>query len=125
MAKFAKLDSENIVISVESVANSDCAGGTYPESESVGISYLTNLTNHSNWKQTDYNRTTGEALYRKNYASIGMLYDSQKDAFIKPQPYASWTLNETTCKWEPPTPIPGEGYYWEEATTSWKHYTEV
>ena len=125
MAIFAKLDSENIVLSVEVVADSDCNGGVYPDSEAAGITFLTNLTGHSNWKQTDYNITTGEAPYRKNYASIGMVFDSQRDAFIKPQPYASWTLNETTCKWEPPTPIPGEGYYWEEATTSWKHYTEV
>ena len=125
MAKFAKLDSENIVISVESVDDNDCAGGAYPESESVGITYLISVTSHSNWKQTDYDRTTGEALYRKNYACIGMTYDPNKNAFIKPKPYTSWTLNETTCKWEPPTPVPGEGYYWDEATTSWKHYTEV
>ncbi|NBX70851.1 MAG: hypothetical protein EBQ98_02945 [Actinobacteria bacterium] len=63
-------------------------------------------------------RTDG---FRKNYAGIGFTYDAQRDAFIPPQPFLSWTLNETTCLWGAPTPIPTDGkfYVWDEPTTSW------
>ena len=78
------------------------------------------------WVQTSYNthggaHTDGGTPLRKNYASIGCVYDSTRDAFYAPQPYASWTLNETTCLWEPPTPMPNgdPSYTWNEATTSW------
>lgn len=58
---------------------------------------------------------------RKNYAGIGYTYDAQLDAFIPPQPFASWTLNEESCLWEPPVPYPSDGaaYVWDEPTTSW------
>ena len=59
----------------------------------------------------------------KNYAGIGYTYDAGRDAFIPPKPHASWVLNETTCRWEAPTPMPtageGEFYSWDEDTTSW------
>lgn len=59
--------------------------------------------------------------FRKNYAGIGFTYDPVKDAFIPPQPYALWTLNENTCLWDPPTPYPTDGgvYRWDEITTNW------
>jgi hypothetical protein len=68
------------------------------------------------WIQTSYNGNI-----RKNYAGIGYTYDSQRDAFIPPQPYPSWSLVEDTCLWEPPTPMPTEGgpYKWNEKTQSW------
>ena len=83
------------------------------------------------WIQTSYN-TRGGVHYkpnsntpsddqskalRKNYAGIGFVYDSDKDAFYEPQPYASWKLNNTTCIWEPPIALPndGNGYYWDES----------
>ena len=58
---------------------------------------------------------------RKNYAGIGYTYDVQRDAFIPPKPFDSWTLNEETCLWESPTPYPEDGnhYTWDESTTSW------
>jgi hypothetical protein len=58
---------------------------------------------------------------RKNYAGIGYTYDRIKDAFIPPQPFASWTLDEETCLWESPTPYPTDDkiYHWDETTTSW------
>lgn len=78
------------------------------------------------WVQTSYNtqggvHSDGGSPLRKNYAAIGMTYDSTRDAFIAPQPFVSWTLNETTCQWEPPTAMPDDGdrYLWNEATTSW------
>ena len=72
------------------------------------------------WIQTSY---TGSI--RKNYASIGSTYDAVRDAFIKPQPHASWILNETTCKYEAPTIYPDDGkvYRWNEDTTAWVEIT--
>jgi len=62
-----------------------------------------------------------EARQRKNYAGIGYTYDRDRDAFIPPQPFASWTLNEETCLWDPPVPYPNDGkeYVWDEESTSW------
>lgn len=78
------------------------------------------------WIQTSYNtiggvHTQGGIPLRKNYAGIGYTYDSQRDAFIPPQTYASWSLNEDTCLWDAPTPMPQDGklYRWDEPTTAW------
>ena len=72
------------------------------------------------WVQTSYN-----ASIRKNFAGKGYTYDSSKDAFIAPKPYASWTLNNTTCKWEAPVTFPTDEkpYRWDEDTTNWKEIT--
>jgi hypothetical protein len=66
-------------------------------------------------------RTSYHGNIRKNYAGIGYTYDITKDAFIAPQPYLSWTLDEDTCRWIPPTPMPTEGgpFTWNEETLSW------
>jgi|TARA_B110000263_G_C15302538_1_gene508730 hypothetical protein len=73
-------------------------------------------TQEGTWVQTYYDGST-----RKNYAGTGFTYDSTKDAFIPPQPHSSWTLNETTCKWEAPVTKPDDDkfYTWNEATTNW------
>ena len=77
------------------------------------------------WVQTSYNTYGGQhpegRPLRKNYAGIGYTYDAQRDAFIAPQPFASWVLDETTCLWGAPTPMPTDDkrYEWDEATTSW------
>jgi hypothetical protein len=84
------------------------------------------------WIQTSYNtrggvhygqdgEPDGGVALRKNYAGIGYTYDRTKDAFIPPQAFASWTLDEETCLWNPPTPYPTDDkvYRWDEATTSW------
>lgn len=62
-----------------------------------------------------------EARQRKNYAGIGYSYDATRDAFIPPQPYPSWTLNETTCLWDSPVSYPDDGgmYQWNEETQTW------
>jgi hypothetical protein len=69
------------------------------------------------WIQTSYNNNI-----RKNYAGVGFTYDSARDAFIPPQPYNSWTLNEATCQWDSPVPYPTDDvdYAWDEETTNWK-----
>lgn len=77
-------------------------------------------------KRTSYNTSGGVHLgggtpFRKNYAGIGYTYDPQLDAFIPPKPFASWILDETTCLWAPPTPMPTDGkmYSWDENTLAW------
>jgi hypothetical protein len=77
------------------------------------------------WIQTSYNTHGGQhpegRPLRKNYAGIGFTYDAGRDAFIPPKPYASWTLNETTCLWDAPVAYPDDGgmYRWDEETTNW------
>ena len=83
------------------------------------------------WVQTSYNTHGGQhpegRPLRKNYAGIGYTYDSTRDAFIPPKPFASWLLNEDTCQWGAPTPMPvveGKMYRWDEPTTSWVEVTQ-
>jgi hypothetical protein len=76
------------------------------------------------WIQCSYNTVggvhkLGGIPLRKNYPGVGYIYDRERDAFIPPKPYASWTLNEETCNWEPPTEQPGPDYEWNESTQSW------
>ena len=78
------------------------------------------------WKQTSYNTYAGEhklggTPLRKNHASIGMTYDENRDAFIPKKLYNSWTLNETTCRWDPPVAYPNDGqpYEWNEENKQW------
>ena len=77
------------------------------------------------WVQTSYNTHGGQhpegRPLRKNYAGIGFTYDSTRDAFIPPKPYASWLLNEDTCLWNAPVPYPTDDkqYRWDESITSW------
>jgi hypothetical protein len=79
------------------------------------------------WVQTSYNtlgnrHVLGGTPLRKNYAGVGYTYDSGRDAFIPPTPFNSWILNEDTCLWEAPTPMPTDDtllYSWDEETLSW------
>jgi hypothetical protein len=122
MAHFAKLNN-NIVEQVIVVSN-DVA-----TTEQAGIDFLkSTFGSDTNWKQTSYNTRAGVhelggTPFRKNYAVIGATYDEARDAFIHPQPYPSWTLNETTCWWEAPVEYPYTGTpnsdLWNEETQSW------
>jgi hypothetical protein len=112
MAHFAELDADSIVVRVLVVPN---------EQENRGHDYLaTDLGLGGTWVQTSYNATI-----RKNYAGIGYTFDSGRDAFIPPKPFASWVLNETTCNWDAPVARPEDDkmYSWDEATTSWIEVT--
>jgi len=133
MASFAKIDSNNQVIEVQSVVNEVLHDSNGVEQEINGINFLTNLTGWSNWKQTSYNthggvHDNGGTPFRKNHAGIGYTYDEDRDAFIPPKPYNSWILNENTCLWEAPISKPqlteeqienNNFYIWNETTTSW------
>ena len=77
-------------------------------------------------KRTSYNtyggvHNGGGTAYRKNYAGIGYTYDTARDAFIAPKPYASWVLDEATCRWTAPVAMPSAGgpWAWDEGTESW------
>ena len=121
MANFAKLDNHNIVIEVNAVNNDVVNNLPFPESEPLGVQFLTEWSGgYTNWKQTSYNGN-----FRKNYAGIGFTYSIDLDAFISPKPYPSWLLDTNTCQWQPPVPYPNDGkqYYWDENTKSWVEYT--
>jgi hypothetical protein len=116
MAHFAKIGLNNKVISVHSVHNNELLDADGVEQEVNGIRFLTNLHGWSIWKQTSYN-----ANIRKNFAGVGMTYDEDRDAFIPKKPFNSWTLNETTCLWDPPVVKPDDGqqYTWNETNQTW------
>ena len=120
MAHFAKLDKNNKVINVEVINNEVITDSDNNEQEQIGIDFLTELHGGGWYKQTSYNNT-----FRKNYAAIGFTYDGTRNAFIEPQPYASWVLNETTCKYDAPVTYPDDDkeYRWDEATTNWVEVT--
>ena len=111
MKYFAKLNETNKVIDVLCVNDNDAP------TEEDGIAFLTQILNYQNWKQS-----FRDGSQRKNGASKGMTYDSSRDAFIPKQPYPSWTLNEDTCRWEPPVVYPDDGkkYFWNEEITNWE-----
>tara|TARA_Y100000004_G_scaffold38654_1_gene41526 strand:+ start:2815 stop:3225 length:411 start_codon:yes stop_codon:yes gene_type:complete len=130
MAHFAQLDDNNVVIQVIVVSNDDCSDGSGTESESIGIAFCQKLLGaNTNWKQTSYNGNM-----RVRYAGIGYSYNASLDAFVPPQPFPSWTLNNTTAAYDPPLTEPtlteeqitaGSYYVWDEDayqadnTTGW------
>jgi len=118
MAHFAQLDENNKVLQVIVVNNNELLDENGNESEQKGITFCQSLFPNTNWKQTSYN-----ANLRRNYAGIGFTYDQTRDAFLPPQPFPSWTLNETTLQWEPPVAMPEDDngpYIWNEAQTDWE-----
>ena len=111
MAHYAFLDGNNIVTEV--ITGID---------ETELIEGLDTETWYGNFRGQVCKRTSYNGKIRKNYAGIGFTYDYELDAFIAPQPYPSWQLNEESCQWESPTPYPSEGfgYFWNEAVLDWE-----
>lgn len=118
MAHFAHVDATGIVDNVISA-----------EQE-----FIDTRTDKTSWVQTSYNtfggvhygtdgKPDGKPALRKNYAGIGFRYDATLDAFIPPQPYPSWVLDEQTCLWQSPVPSPsetdGKFYEWSEDLKQW------
>ena len=108
MAHYAFLDSNNIVTEVI-VGKNEGEGGIDWEQH------------YGEFRGQTCKRTSYNNRIRFNYAGIGYSYDSTRNAFISPQPYPSWLLDEGTCQWQAPTPMPTDDkmYQWDEATTSW------
>lgn len=123
MAHFAQIKN-NIVQQVIVVDNTIILDSDGKEQESLGVDFCHLLLGQdTQWVQTSYNGN-----FRKNYSGIGSTYDSTRDAFIEPQPYESWVLNEDTCRWEAPIPDPNteeDAYYWDEPSLSWIQYEDV
>lgn len=119
MAHFAELDQDDIVVSVLVVHNEELLDSGV-ESEQKGIDFLQSLYGHRNWRQTSYN-----GRIRKNYASEGFRYDVALDAFIAPQPFPSWTLDQASCRWQAPIAYPQDGrhYIWNEHAFAWEPVT--
>jgi len=122
MSHFAKLDENNLVTFV-----------TVGRQEDDGLEEELNARTGDVYRQTSYN-TYGGVHYtdgvpsadqskalRYNYAGIGYSYDVDRDAFIPPQPYASWVLDEDTCLWVAPVPYPEDNkeYTWDEDSQNW------
>lgn len=120
MAHYAQLDSNNVVTQVIVIDNKDTADANGVEKEYIGAAFCERLFGGT-WKQTSYNGNI-----RKNYAGIGYTFDSTRDAFISPKPYASWVLVEETCQWKAPVDMPTDDkkYSWNEETTSWVEINE-
>jgi hypothetical protein len=108
MSHWAEIDEENKVVRVLVGDNDDPAGDE-------GYQWLIDNLGGT-WIKTSYNGTI-----RKNFAGIGHIYDEEKDAFYTPQPFPSWLLNEETCIWEAPVPMPTDGkiYSWSEKLKQW------
>ena len=106
MAHFAEIDENGTVLRVL-VTDND-----YPNE---GHDWLVENLGGT-WVQTSYNATI-----RKNFAGVGFTYDSDRDAFIPPKPFESWTLDEETCRWEAPVAYPTDGliYNWDEESLTW------
>jgi hypothetical protein len=136
MASFAKIGLNGKVIAVHSVVNEVLHDSNGIEREDIGIDFLTKLHGWAIWKQTSYNTKGGVHLsggtpLRKNHAGIGYTYDEDRDAFIAPKPnLPSWILNESTCLWEAPIPMPttelaeNERYSWNESIINWEVKTK-
>ena len=128
MAHFPQIDTDNKVIQVIVVANE------YAPDEKTGQEFIASIGLDGTWVQTSYNTYGGKHLLggiplRKNYASIGMIYDTEKDAFIPIKLYPSYVLNEETCLWENPIPRPTPtetiGWAWNEDTLSWESFNKT
>jgi hypothetical protein len=111
MAHYAFLDDKNIVTEVITGINeNELIEGQNPE------------TWYGNFRGQVCKRTSYNGNIRKNYAGLGFTYDYERDAFIPPKPFDSWTLDEQTCRWQSPNPYPTDGftYFWNESELSWQ-----
>ena len=114
MAYFANIEASKVItVIVADQAYVDTLDGTWVETDP-------HTKRGKHWAEDNQAEDGGTPL-RKNYAMEGGLYDSVRDAFYEVQPYASWTLDESTCIWEPPVVYPDDGkeYKWSEDTTNW------
>ena len=116
MSHFALLDNDGVVVAVFRGRDED-----------DGLEHELSARTGDTYRQTSYNTRGGVHLlggvpFRKNYAGIGYTYDEARDAFIPPQPWPSWLLDETTCLWEAPVPRPTDGgmYTWNETLQQWE-----
>ena len=122
MAHYAEI-VDGLVVRV-TVVNNAVITVNGVEDGTIGAAFCANLLG-GEWLQTSYNTSGGihnggGIPLRYNYAGIGYTYDAVRNAFIAPKSFASWVLDEATCKWGAPVPYPATGMWqWDEATLSW------
>ena len=121
---FAKLNSNNNVTVVHSVAHDDCLDSDGSASETVAINFLNNLfktsdTYKQTWKERKPN--SRERLHRKNLAQVDGTYHVDIDAFSPPKPYNSWSMSTADATWQAPSAMPTDGnsYSWDEDNQTW------
>jgi hypothetical protein len=117
MAHYAFLDVNNIITEVITGKNEGEGGVDWEQWYGEFRGQVCKRTSYN----TQGNQHPDGKPFRKNYAGIGYTYDAQRDAFIPPQPFSSWVLNEETCLWDAPVAMPTDGqlYNWDEETLSW------
>lgn len=128
MAHFAELDENNIVLRVLVVDNEQENRGQEFLAEDLGLGGRWEKTSYNTRAGVHYDVNTSEPsadqtkAYRKNYAGIGFTFDEIRDAFIPPKTFESWVLNEFSCIWEPPIPMPETGgtWAWNEELGNWQ-----
>lgn len=126
MAHYAFLNENYIVTEV--IVGKDEVNFDWEQYYAIKRGQLCKRTSYNTRRGIYYNPITNlpaedqTKAFRKNYAGVGYYYDQIKDAFIPPQPYPSWILNENACDWDAPIPYPTDGnlYDWDETTQSWK-----
>ena len=107
MAHYAFLDANNVVTEViTGIDETELVDGLDPE------------TWYGNFRGQACKRTSYNNNIRKQYAGVGFTYDAVKDQFVRPSPFASWSLDANN-DWQPPTPKPEGNYYWDEESLSW------
>ena len=124
MSYFAKVDENNLVTQVIAIDQDMVDTGNWGTPSSwVQTSYNTRGGVHY---APNSNTPDGGVALRYNYAGVGYTYDADKDAFISPKPYPSWTLVEASCQWEAPVAYPDDDkiYRWDEDTTAWVEVAE-
>jgi hypothetical protein len=122
MAHFARVNENWIVEQVIVVKNEVLQNNLGIECDWLGEQFCQQLFGpDTKWIQTSCNGR----IY-KNFAGIGYTFDPQRNAFISPKPYESWTLDESTCRWESPVPYPSDGgiYSWDEENQDWVKSTD-
>lgn len=123
MAHYARVNQENIVTYVTPIPNEMITDENGVEHEHRALSHLYETipdSKNDRWIKTSYNNN-----FRNKFAGRGDTWMENLNAFISPQPYPSWSLNTSTCKWEPPVPMPenvetGSEYVWNEDIGNWE-----
>jgi hypothetical protein len=124
MAHFARVDKiTKQVLHVHVVDNERLLDDEMNEVDAIGVAYLNEVHKNQPWiNDIEFIQRSYNSNFRKNYPGIGFTFDSVRDAFIPIKPFNSWVLNEDTCRWEAPVPMPQSGgpYVWNEQTLSWQ-----
>jgi len=124
MSHFAKVENgtvTQVIVAEQDVIDTGMFGSGW-----IQTSYNTRGGVHYNPETNEPSEDQSRAL-RKNYAGVGYTYDSERDAFVPPQPYASWVLDDASCLWSAPVAMPTDDkqYNWDEESQSWVEFQNI